>query len=113
MIFIIDYLNLNQQLVIKPYPICKIVYAIHHLEVFQYVIELDLNMGYYTIGVFSISQDMTTIVNEFGKSGYNRLFIRICASGYLFEDKVDELPSYINVFKTYNYDTLVQIKDTL
>ena len=81
------------------------------LEVLQYTKELDLNMGYKTIMLYPASQDMTTIVNEFGKSGYNRLFIRICASGYLFEDKVDELPSYINVFKTYNYDTLVLIKD--
>ena len=32
------------------------------LELFHYATELDLNMGYYTIGIFPASQYVTTIV---------------------------------------------------
>ena len=43
------------------------------LEVFQYATTLDLNMVYYNISLSSDSQDMTMVVTEFGKLGYNRL----------------------------------------
>ena len=36
-------------------------------EVLQYVTELDINMGYYTLRISTASQYTTTIVTEFGK----------------------------------------------
>ena len=70
--FITDYCRLNQELVRKPYPLPRIGDNMQKLEVFQYATALDLNMGYNTIMLSPFSQDMTTIVTEFGKSRYNR-----------------------------------------
>ena len=38
------------------------------LEGFQYATALDLNIGYYETGISPVSQFMTNIVTEFGKS---------------------------------------------
>ena len=65
------------------------------LEGIQYVTALDLNMGYYTIRLYPASQEITTIVTEFGKLRYNCLSIRMCASIYIFQAKVDEILSDI------------------
>ena len=63
----------------------------HQLGGLQYVKALDLNMGYYTIRISPASQDMTMIVTEFGKFWYNSLPMVMCASGDIFQAKVDEL----------------------
>ena len=47
----------------------------HQLEGLQHVTTLDFNMGYYTLRLYTASQDMETIVTEFGKFRYNRLSI--------------------------------------
>ena len=39
----------------------------HKLEGLKYVTELDINMGCYNIRRSPTSQDMTTVVTEFGK----------------------------------------------
>ena len=54
---------------------------------------------------------MPIIVNEFGKFRYNGLPMGICASGGIFQAKVDEILSYIEGFKTYIDDTIVLSKD--
>ena len=82
------------------------------LEGFHYVASLDLNMGYYTIRLSPTSQDMTTIVTEFGKFRYNRLPIGMCASGDIIQDKVDKLLGDIKGVKTYINDILVLNKDS-
>ena len=89
--FIIDYLRFNQKLVRKPYQLSIIGNTIQQLEGFHYVTALYINMGYYTIRFFNMSQEMTTIVTKFGKFGYNRLPMGMCASGDIFQDKLDEL----------------------
>ena len=61
------------------------------LEIFQYESALYLNMGYYNITLSSASQDITTIVTEFGKLKYNRLPMGMYASGDIFQVKLDEL----------------------
>ena len=48
-------------------------------------------MGYYTISILPASYDITTIITEFGKFRYNRPPMGICASGEIFQTKVDEL----------------------
>ena len=65
------------------------------LEGFQYATALDLNMVYYNNRFYPVSQDMTTIVTEFGKFRYNYLPMGMCASGDIFPAKVDELLSDI------------------
>ena len=59
------------------------------LEGFKYATALDLYVGYYIIRLSPASQDMTTIVTEFGKLRYNRLPMSMCASGDIFTSKVD------------------------
>ena len=71
--FINDYQSINHQLVRKSHPLPIIDKKIQQLEIFQYATALDLNMGYYTINILTASQDMTTIVTEFGKFIYNSL----------------------------------------
>ena len=53
---------------------------------------------------------MTKIVNEFGKFRYNCLPMGICALGYIFQAKVDELLGEIKGVKTYIDDILVFTK---
>ena len=81
---ITDYCMLNQKLVRKPYPLPRIGETMQQLEGFQYAAALYIHMGYYTISLFPTSQDMTTIVTEFGEFGYNCLPMGICASGEIF-----------------------------
>ena len=47
--FLINFINLNNQLKCKPYPMPKINKMLFKLEGFQYATSLDLNMGYYHI----------------------------------------------------------------
>ena len=81
-------------------------------EGFHYVTALDLNMGYYTIRISPASQDMTTIVTEFGKFRYNCLPMGMCASGDIFQAKVDKILGDIKGVKTYIDDILVLGKDS-
>ena len=69
-------------------------------------------MGYYTIRLSPASQDMKTIVTEFGKFGYNILPMGMCASEDTFQAKVDELLGDINGVKTYINDIIFLIKDS-
>ena len=54
---------------------------------------------------------MTTIVTEFGKFGYNCFPMGMCASGDIFQAKVDGLIHYIKGIKTYIDDILILSKD--
>ena len=69
-------------------------------------------MGYYTIRLSPASQGMTTIVTEFDKFKYNFLPMGVCASGNIFQAKVDELLDDIEGFKTYINYLLVLGKDS-
>ena len=73
----------------NPLPI--IFKTMQRLEGFQYATKLFINMGYYTIILSPASQDMTTIVTEVGKFRYSRLPMGMCASGDIFQVKVDKL----------------------
>ena len=68
---------------------------------------LYLNMDYYTIRLSPASQDMTTIVNELGKFRYNPFPTGMCASGDIFQSKVDELLGNIEGVKMYTDGILV------
>ena len=68
-------------------------------------------MGYYTIRISPDIQDMTKIVTEFGKSRYNLLPMGMCASGDIFQSKVDKLLGDIEGVKLYINDILILIKD--
>ena len=109
--FITDYLNINHKLVIKTYPLPRIVYTVQKLEGLQYATSLYINMGYYTIRLYPDRQDMETIVTEFGKFRYSRLPIGMCTSREIFQAKVDNILGDIEGIKTYIDDILVLSKD--
>ena len=48
-------------------------------------------MGHYNIRHSPSGQDMTTIVTEFGKFKHNCIHIGVCASGDIFQAKLDEI----------------------
>ena len=89
--FITYYLRINQKLVRKTYPLPIIGNTMKKLEGFRYATALELNMGYYNIRLSLVSQDMTTIFNEFGKVRYNHLPMGVCFSGDIFQSNVDVL----------------------
>ena len=83
-----------------------------HMEVFQYVTALDINMVYYNISLSLASHDMTTIVTENFKLDYNCLPMSMCASGDIFRAKLYKLIGDIEGVKTYIDDILVFSKDS-
>ena len=109
--FITDYIRFNQKLVRNTYPLTRIGKTMQQLEGFQYATALDLKMGYYIVRISPASQDITTIVTEFGKLRYNRLHMEMCALVDIFQSKVDELLTYLKGFKTYIGDIIVLSKD--
>jgi hypothetical protein len=47
--FVSDFREVNKRLVMKPFPIPKIITVLQELECFTFALAFDLNMGYYTI----------------------------------------------------------------
>ena len=68
-------------------------------------------MGYYTTRLSPASQDMMTIVTEFGKFRYNCLPMGMCTSGDIFQAKLDKLLGDIEGVKTYIDYIIVLGKD--
>ena len=82
-----------------------------NLEGLHYATVLYISMRYYNIRLSPTSQDMTTIVTDFGKFRYNRLPMDMCALGDIFQAKVDKTLGDIERLKSYIDDILVLIKD--
>ena len=97
-------------MVTNPYPLPIIDETIQKLEGFQYATALDINMGYYTISLSPASQDMTTIINGFGKFRYNCLHMGMCDSEDILQGKVEKLLGDIEGIKTYIDDIIVLSK---
>ena len=95
----------------KPHPLPRIGETMQQMEGLQYATELNINMRYYTIRLYPTSQDMTTIVTEYGKFRYNRLPMGMCTLGDIFQAKVDKILGDIEGVKTYADDILVLSKD--
>ena len=108
--FITDYRRINQQLVIKTYPLPRMYKTIQKMEVFQYAFELYINMGYYTIMLLTAGQDMTMIVIYFCIYRYDSIPMGMCDLGYIFQARVDKILSDIEGVKTYIEDILVLSK---
>ena len=68
-------------------------------------------MVYYTIRLSPSSQYTMTIVTGFGRFRYNRLPMGMCASGYIFQAKVDKLIRNIEGVKMYIDDIIISSKD--
>ena len=111
--FITDYRRLNHKLVRNTYLLPRIGKNMQQLELLQYATALYINMGYYTISLSTASNDMTTIVTEFGKFRYIFIPMGMCALGGIFQVKVDQLLGDIKVVETYIDNILVLSKEIL
>jgi hypothetical protein len=65
--FLTDFRRLNERLVRKPFPLPKISTVLQEPEGFTYATALDLNMGYYTIGLDPDASRICTIIFPWGK----------------------------------------------
>ena len=83
------------------------------MEGFQYPTALYINMEYYTIIISSESQDMTTIVTEFGRFRCNPVLMGMFTSGHIFQSEVDKLIGYIKGVKTCINGILVLSREIL
>jgi hypothetical protein len=106
--FITDFVELNEQIKRKPYPIPKMQDLMLKLEGFCYATFLDLNMGYYHIKFSPFSKQLCTIVLPFGgKYEYQRLPMRLCNSPDIFQEKISELILGLDYVRAYIDDILV------
>jgi hypothetical protein len=77
---ILDFRELNKQIVTKPYHIPKISTTLQELKGFTYATALELNMGYYTIRLHPPVSKMCTIMFPWGKYSYQRFWMGFTGS---------------------------------
>eukprot|EP00804_Cyclotella_cryptica_P029545 CCRYP_020582-RA/>CCRYP_020582-RA protein AED:0.42 eAED:0.38 QI:0/0/0/1/0/0/2/0/171 len=106
-------LEVNKQVVRKPFPIPKISTVLQELEGFTYATALDLNMGYYTIRLDPDAFKVCTIIFPWGKYSYLRLPIGVACSPDIFQAKMSELMATLELVRTYLDDLLCISKGSL
>ena len=65
-----DLRELNKRVTRKPYLLPKIRTVLQELEGVQYAPALDLNMGYYTLCLDLVPQELCTFISPWGKYSY-------------------------------------------
>ncbi len=110
-----DFRELNKQIVRKPYPIPKISTTLQELEGFTYAATLDLNMdmGYYTIRLDPTAAKMCTIIFPWGKYSYQRLPMGFAGSAGIFQAEMGNLMATLEYVRAYIDDLLVITKSSL
>ena len=108
-----DFREVNKRLIRKPFPIPKISTVLQELEGFTFATSLDLNMGYYTIGLDSDASKICTIVFPWGKYSYKRLPMGIAGSPDIFQEKMSDLMVNLEYVRTYLDDLLIISRDSL
>ena len=111
--FLTDFREVNKRLVRKPFPIPKISTVLQELEGFTYATALDLNMGYYTIGLDPEASRICTIIFPWGKYSYKRLPMGIAGSPDIFQEKMSDLMATLEFVRTYLDDLLIITKGSL
>ena len=112
-ITIIDFRELNKRIVRRPYPIPKISTTLQELEGFTYVTALDLNMGYYTIGLDPKAVEMFTIIFPWGKYSYLGLPMGFAGSADVFQAEMMDLMEALEYVRAYIDNLLVITRGTL
>jgi len=80
------------------------------LEGFRWATALDLNMGYYHVGLNPGAKKHCTTVLPFGKFGYQRLPIGLCNSPGIFQERMVELFGGLGYIRCYIDDLLCATK---
>ncbi len=108
-----DIMELNKQIVRKPYPIPKISTTLQELEGFTCATPLDLNMGYYTIRLAPTAAKMCTIIFPWGKYSYQRLPMGFAGSAVIFQAEMGNLMATLEYIRAYIDNLLVITKGSL
>ena len=110
--FISDFRELNKLIKRKPWPLPKIVDTLQQLEGFTFASQLDLNMGYYTIRLDSISSKICTIILPWGKYSYERLPMGVAGSPDIFQEKMSGLMASLECVFAYIDDLFIISRDS-
>ena len=108
-----DFREMNKRIVRKPYPLPEISTVLQELEGFQWATSLDLNMGYYRIGLDPDSFKICTIVVSWGKYSYQRPPMGISGSPDIFQENMSSLTQSLDYVRVYIDDILCISCDNL
>jgi hypothetical protein len=111
--FLNDFWEVNKRLVRTPFPIPKISMILQEIEGFSFATALDLNTGYYTIGLDPDASKICTIIFPWGKYSYKWLPMGIAGSPDIFQGKMSELMESLEYVRAYLDDLLCIFKLSL
>jgi hypothetical protein len=111
--FLSDFWEVNKRLVRTPFPIPQISMVLQEIKGFSYATTLDLNMGYYTIGLDPDASKICTIIFPWGKYSSKRLPMGIAGSPFIFHGKMSELMESLKYVRAYLDDLLCITKLSL
>ena len=77
------------------------------LEGFQYATALDLNIGYYTLRLDLVTQELFTITPPLGKYSYLRLPMGASNAPDIFQAKMGSIFQDLKYVRTYIDDLLI------
>ncbi len=81
---------------------------LQEIEGFSFATALDLNMGYYTIRLYSDASKICTIIFPWGKYSYKQLPMGIVDFPDIFQGKMSELMESLEYVRAY-FDYLLFI----
>ena len=105
--------ELNKWIVRIPFPIPEISTVLEELEGFTYTTALDLNMGSSTIRLDPDASKICTIILPWGKYSHLRLPMDVACSPDIFQAKMSELMTTLELVQTYLDDLLCISKGRL
>jgi hypothetical protein len=94
-------MEVNKQLVRKPFPIPKISTVLQELEGLTFATALDLNMGYYTIQLDPDASKICTVIFPWTKYSHLRLPMCIAGSPDIFQAKMFKRMVALEFIRTY------------
>ena len=108
--FILGFIQLNDRIRHKAYPISKIQDLLLKLEGSQHAMSLYLNMGYYHTEHSPFSKQLCSIVLPWGKYEYQRLPIGLCNSPDIFQKKRSSLVHDLEYCRACIHNVLILIQ---
>jgi hypothetical protein len=102
-----DLREVNKVIRRKTFPLPRITNMLQKLEGFMCATSLDLNMGYYHMLLAPFSSRLCTVVLPWGKYEYCRLPMGLSISPDVFQEKMSELMSGLELAWAYLDDLLI------
>ena len=102
-----DFRKLNSMIKHKLYLLPKIQKLLKKMVGFQYVMAIDISMGYCHIKLDPASQTMRTIVLSWSKYKYTKLLIGVSATPSIFQEKMHSLMEGLEFVRYYLDDLLI------